>query len=100
MKTNPHEDEEWQGLLRRSAPAFAGETSPPYGFVTATLAKLRAEKRQQEEIERIGWRALLASMAALAVAAAVTLSVNGTDPSVDFDPGVRSLVQIENVQVS
>jgi len=100
MKTDFQEDEKWQGLLLRSAPAFAGEASAPYGFVTGTLAQLRAEKRQQEEMERIGWRALLASMAALAVAAAVTLSVNLTDPSMDFDPGVRSLVQIENVPVS
>jgi len=94
------EDEKWQGLLLRSAATFTGEAEPPYGFVTGTLARLRAEKRQQEELERIGWRALLASLAALAIAATVTLSVNFRDRGGDFEPGVRSLVQMENIQVS
>jgi hypothetical protein len=100
MNMNSREDEKWQGLLLRSAPTFAGEATPPYGFITGTLARLGAEKRQQEEFERIGWRALLASLAALAVAAAVTLSVNMTDRGGDFDPGVKSLVQMENIQIS
>ena len=94
------EDEKWRNLLLRSTPTFTGEATPPYGFVTGALARLRAEKRQQEELERIGWRALLASLAALAVAAAVTLSVNFSDRGSDFDPGVRSLVQMEHIQVS
>ena len=98
MKTR--EDEKWQNLLLRSIPTFTGEAAPPYGFVTGALAGLRAEKRQQEELERIGWRALLASVAALAVAATVTLSVNFSNRGSDFDPGVRSLVQMENIQVS
>jgi len=97
---NPNEDEKWQRLLLRSTPAFAGETAPPYGFVTGMLAGLRAEKRQQEELERIGWRALLASLAALVVAAAVTLSVNFRDRGGDFEPGIKTLVQMENIQVS
>jgi hypothetical protein len=96
---NLNEDEKWQGLLLRSAPTFAGEAAPPYGFITGVLAQLRAEKRQQEEFERIGWRALLASLAALAIAATVTLSVDFRDRG-DFEPGVRSLVQLENIQVS
>lgn len=94
------EDEKWRDLLLRSTPTFAGEATPPYGFVTGALARLRAEKRQQEELERIGWRALLASLAALAVAATVTLSVNTGDQKNDFEPGVRSLVQMENIQLS
>jgi hypothetical protein len=94
------EDEKWQGLLLRSAPTFTGEDAPPYGFITRTVARLRAESRQQEEIERIGWRALLASLAVLAIAATVALSVNFNDPAGDFEPGVRSLVQMENIQVS
>jgi len=94
------EDEKWQGLISRSASTFAGEATPPYGFITGTLAQLRAEKRQQEELERIGWRALLTSLAALVVAVAVTLSVNFRDRGGDFEPGVRSLVQMENIQVS
>jgi ethanolamine utilization cobalamin adenosyltransferase len=94
------EDEKWQGLLLRSTPTFTGEAEPPYGFITTTLARLRAESRQQEELERIGWRALLASLAALVVAATVALSVNFRDPAGDFEPGVRSLVQMEHIQVS
>jgi hypothetical protein len=97
---NTHEDEKWQSLLSRSTPTFAGEAAPPYGFITGTLAQLRAEKRQQEEFERIGWRALLASLAVLVIAATVTLSVNSKDRGNDFEPGVRSLVQMENIQVS
>ena len=97
---NISEDEKWQSLLLRSTPTFTGEATPPYGFITGLLARLRAEDRQQEELERIGWRALLASLAALAVAATVTLSVNFTDQGGDFEPGVRSLVQMENIQVS
>lgn len=97
---NTREDEKWQGLLLRSASTFAGETEPPYGVVTQTLARLGAEKRQQEDIERIGWRALLASIAALAVAATVTLAVDFTHQGGDFDPGVRSLVQVDSFQLS
>ncbi|MCE0524048.1 MAG: hypothetical protein LV480_14165 [Methylacidiphilales bacterium] len=97
---NSREDEKWQGLLLRSAPTFAGEAALPYGFVTSTLARLRAETSQQEEIERIGWRALLASLAALTIAATVTLSVNLRDQGGDFDPGVKSLVQVDNMPLS
>jgi len=79
-------DEKWQSLLLRSTPTFIGEAEPPYGFVTGTLARLRVEKGQQEEIERISWRALLASLAALVVAATVTLSVNLSDRGGDFEP--------------
>lgn len=100
MNMNTNEDKKWQGLLSRSTPTFAGETAPPYGFVTGTLARLRAETRQQEEFERIGWRALLASLAALAIAATVTLSMSYMDRGGDFEPEVRGLVQMENIQVS
>jgi len=97
---NTREDEKWQSLLLRSTPTFTGEAVLPYGFLTGTLARLRAEKWQREELERIGWRALLASLAALMVAATVTLSVSFRDQRVDFEPGVRSLVQMENIQLS
>jgi hypothetical protein len=97
---NTREDEKWQSLLLRSNPTFAGEAVPPYGFVTSALAQLRAENRQQEELERIGWRALLASLAALAILATVTVSLNSRDQGGDFDPGVRSFVQMENIQFS
>ena len=97
---NTREDEKWQSLLSRSTPTFTGEADPPYGFITGTLARLRTEKQQQEELERIGWRALLASVAALVIAATVTLGVNFRDRGGDLEPGVRSLVQMENIQVS
>ncbi|HEV3271600.1 MAG TPA: hypothetical protein VGZ93_05405 [Candidatus Methylacidiphilales bacterium] len=97
---NTKEDEKWQALLALSGPTFAGDAEPPYGFVTATLARLRAENRQQEEFERIGWRALLASLGALAVAATVTLSVNLHDRGGDFEPGVNGAVQMESIQLS
>jgi hypothetical protein len=94
-------DEKWQRLLAQSSPTFAGETTPPYGFITGTLARLRSETRQQEEAERIGWRALLASLGALCVAAAVTFTVSMHDQSAnDLEPGVRSIVQVENVPIS
>jgi hypothetical protein len=93
-------DEKWLKLLARSTPTFAVEAEPPYGFVTATLARLGSERRQQEEAERIGWRALLASLAALAVAAVVTVTVDTNNHSTDFEPGVRSMVQMENIPLS
>ena len=100
MNPNSKEDEKWQCLLQQSAPTFAGTAEPPYGFVTSILARLRTENGQQAEMERIGWRALLASLAALAVAATVVVSVNLSDRGGDFDPGIRGLVQMENIQVS
>jgi len=97
---NSKEDEKWLHLLRRSLPTFIGDETPPYGFVTSTLARLRAERHLQEEFERIGWRALLASFAALVIAVGVTFSLNGGDKNGDFEPGVNGLVQMENIQVS
>ena len=94
------EDEKWQALLACSVPTFAGDATPPYGFTTATLARLRAESSQQAEIERIGWRALLASMVALVLAITVTLGLSYRDSGNEFDPGVRGVVQVANVPIS
>ena len=96
----PTDDQKWQQLLKMSASTFAAEPAPPYGFITSTLARLQTEKRQTEVLERIGWRALLASLGVLTVAAVLTFSLDGQDPRTDFDPGVRSLVQMENVPIS
>ncbi len=96
---NKTENQTWHNLLTMSSPTFSGETTLPYGFVTSTMAGLRANQ-QMEQIERIGWRALLASLAALAVAAAVAVTVNLNDRSGDMEPGVNSLVQMENISVS
>jgi hypothetical protein len=92
-------DDKWQKLLACSMPTFAGEAMPPYGFMTATLGRLR-EQGTQEQAERIGWRALLASLAALVVAGAITFTVNTNNHSSEFEPGVRSMVQMENIPLS
>lgn len=96
---NTKEDMKWQSLLSSSAPAFAGETIPPYGFLTSTLARLKEEKTQQEQLEKISLRALFASMAALALATVITLGLHFQNHS-DLEPGMRSLIQVENVQIS
>jgi hypothetical protein len=95
-----NENEKWHQLLTTSAPTFAGETITPYGFVTSTLSRMKAEQGQVAEIERIGWRALLASLAALAIAATVAVTLDLKSQSTDFEPGVRGLIQMENVSVS
>ena len=97
---NTREDEKWQSLLKHAAPTFAGEAEPPYGLITGTLTRLRSERGQIAEFERIGWRALLASFAALAVTVMVTFAVDLENRSPDFEPGVKSAVQLENIQVS
>ncbi len=97
---NNEPEKTWMNLLAQSAPTFAAEPTPPYGFVTNTLAALRAESRHQREVERIGWRALLASLGALVTAVALTVTINLNRDSSDFDPGVRSLVQVDNLPYS
>jgi hypothetical protein len=95
---NKH-DEQWQNLLALSAPSFAGDEAPPFGFTTRTMARWREESRQWEVMERIGWRALFASIAILALTAGATTAINYFASS-DLEPGVSNLVQIERVQVS
>jgi len=99
MNTNEPE-KVWKNLLAQSAPTFAAEPVPPYGFVTNMLAGLRAENRQQREFERIGLRALWAALAALGVAAALTVTVTLRQDNTDFDPGVRGLVQVDDLPYS
>ena len=89
----------WQALLAQSAPAFAGETEPPYGFTTRILAAARDEKRQEKAMERVGLRALFASLAVVTLTAVVTIGWQMQD-SRDLDPGVKSLALVENFQVS
>ena len=101
MTMNTNQDNKWQALLALSAPTFAGENAPPYGFMTVMLAQLRQEERQEEQLGRLCWRAIFASLAALVVAAGVTVSVHShLNRGEDLDPGMRGLIQVENVQAS
>jgi hypothetical protein len=91
------EENVWESLLAQSAPTFAGEVSPPYGLTTRVLAAVR-ERRQQEAIwERIGLRAIFASLTAVVGIALITFVLHDRD---DLDPAMKSIAQVENVQVS
>lgn len=97
MKTR--EDHVWESLLLQSAPAFTGETVPPFGFSTRMLAGLRDQQRQEASWERTGLRAIFASLVAVAGLALVTI-VMADYQSNKIDPGVQSLALVEHLQVS
>ena len=94
---NTREDNTWKNLLAESAPTFIGDDTPPFGLTARVLARVREERTQAAAWERIGLRAIFASFAAVVALAVVTLARPSTD---DVDAPVRSLVQVENVQVS
>jgi hypothetical protein len=50
-------------------------------------------------MERIGFRAIFASLAIVAVTAALTFGMQFGDRE-DLDPGVKSMALVENLQVS
>ncbi len=93
------EDQAWQKLLQAGAPTFAGAAEVPYGFATNTLARLRATNRQQRELERLGWRALLASLCTLFVVASLTVGMQ-LEHRTDLDPGISNIIEIGNVPIS
>jgi anti-sigma-K factor RskA len=95
---NTREDQIWKNLLSASASTFAGEASAPYGFITSTLTRMRAA-RQQAEFERVGWRALFASLATLVAVVTLTVGMHMQDRN-DLDPGVSNIIEIQNVSVS
>jgi hypothetical protein len=97
---NTQDDKHWQSLASLSLPAYTGDGKAPYGLVTRTLARLRDEKRQQEVLERIGLRAILAALAALAITTCVTLTLQWSLNTGDLDPGTNSLMQVATVQIS
>lgn len=98
---NTHQDTKWQQLLALSAPTFAEESTLPYGFMTSMLAQLRQERQQDQQIGRLCWRAIFASLAALVVAAGITVGVHRhLNRGDDLDPGMRGLIQVENIQAS
>ncbi|HUB68532.1 MAG TPA: hypothetical protein VL981_13690 [Candidatus Methylacidiphilales bacterium] len=99
MSTN--QDNKWEELLALSASTFAGESAPPYGFMTRTLAQLRQEQQEDRQVGWLCWRAIFASLGALVVAASVTISVhNYSNRGDDMEPGIGRFIQVENIQVS
>jgi hypothetical protein len=93
------EEQIWKNLLSASSPTFAGEATPPFGFVTSTLGQLRAAKQQQAELEKMGWRAILASLVTLMAVVTLTVGMHFQDRN-DLDPGVNTIIEIQNVAVS
>jgi CRISPR/Cas system endoribonuclease Cas6 (RAMP superfamily) len=93
------EEEIWRALLAQSAPAFAGETEPPYGFTGRVLARARAERQQKNAFERMGLRAIMASLGVVACLGVVTIGLQMQDRE-DVDPAIKSMALVENVQVS
>jgi hypothetical protein len=96
---NMKEDRVWESLLTQSTPAFAAETEVPFGLPTRVLAALRDRQGQEAMWDRIGHRAILASLGAVLGLALLTFVV-AREQSDDLDPGVQSLALVENVQVS
>jgi hypothetical protein len=91
MNSHPH-DEAWPNLLRAAAPAYAApDDAPPLGFTTRVAARLRAQDREREQLEKIGWRALLASLAILLLTAGVALGLS--ERPGDLEPGLSGLLQ-------
>ena len=99
MNTDHQTDKNWQALLARSALTFAGEAAPPYGFVTATLARLKAEKGERDLFEKIGLRALFASLAVLVAVGGLTIGIQ-LQQRVDFDPSLKGIVQAEEIPIA
>jgi len=94
-----NEDSHWQNLVALGAATCEGEMEPPYGFVTNTLARLRDERRQQLLVERIGMRALFASLGLLLIMTGLTFELAHFRQG-DLEPGLRGILQVENVQIS
>jgi hypothetical protein len=91
------EDMMWENLLAKSAPTFTGEPTPPYGLTTRILAAVRDQQQEVAIWERVGRRAILASLAAVVGIALLTFVRHDSD---DLDPAVKSVALVENVQVS
>jgi len=99
MNSQPQDDKTWQALLAHSAPTFTGETTPPFGFVTSTLTKLRAEKGEKELLEKIGLRALFASLCVLIAVTGFSAGLQMRD-RFDIDPGLRSIISVDRVTIA
>ena len=98
-ENQPQEDPKWQALLARSAPTFSGDATPPFGFVTSTLARLKAQKKERDLLEFIGLRALFTSLAVLVAVVGFSVGVQ-LQNRLDFDPGFKSLIQVDDIPIS
>jgi hypothetical protein len=96
---HPQEDKKWRALLAISTPTFSGDAAPPFGFVTNTLARLKAEKKERDLLEFIGLRALFTSLAVLVAVVGFSVGLQLQD-RLDFDPGMKSLIQADDVPIS
>ena len=94
---NTREDIVWKSLLAQSAATFDGGMTPPLGLAARVLAGVRETRVREAAWERIGLRAIFASLVAVVVMTVVTFAQVGRD---DADAPVRSLAQLENVPVS
>ncbi len=94
---NTREDDIWKSLLTQSAPSFAGDLTPPLGLAARILAGAREERVKEAAWERIGLRAILASLAAVVVMTVVTVANVHRD---DVDVPVRGFAALEEMQVS
>ena len=100
LENSTPEDKKWQALLASSTPTFAGEATLPYGFLTQTLARIKAENREREIFERIGLRSLFAALCVLIAVVGVSISLQQLQYRTDFDPAVKSLLQADDVPIS
>jgi len=99
MNTIPPDDKKWQALLAMSAPTFTGDDTPAFGFVTSTLARLKAEKGERDMFERIGLRALFASLVVLVGVVGFSAGLQ-LQERLDLEPSVNSLAQAEDIPIA
>jgi hypothetical protein len=98
---NQQENQPWNNLAAMAAPAYAAaDDAPPYGFTTRVLAQLGSEQRQQKSMERIGLRAIFASLAILVLTGVVALGLNHSRNNGDLEPGLGRFVQAADMSLS
>jgi hypothetical protein len=96
MNTPLPDDPQWKALLSHAAPTFAPHEEPPFGFMTSTLARIKSERKDRELLERIGFRAIFASLAILVAVGGITLGLQ-LQSSTEFDPGYNNVLEVEHV---
>jgi hypothetical protein len=89
----------WENLLAMSAATFEPPAEPAFGLATAVLARLREDELSQALAERIGLRAIFASVGALVLVFLFSVTAQHFQQN-DFEPGLRSIVQVQNVPLS